>query len=108
LSPVNRSRLGSRVVEFMNVPIRTCIGCGGRKAKADLIRLGVDDEGNLTLDGNGKKAGRGSYLCHDAKCIRTVRRSSRLARIYGRPISDLFFKELENLAVNSDRESCNG
>jgi len=108
LSPVNRSKLGSRVFEFMNVPIRTCIGCGGRKAKAELIRLGVDDEGNMTLDGKANKAGRGSYLCRDINCVRTVRRNSRLARIYGRPISDSFFKELEDLAVISDRESGNG
>lgn len=108
MNPTNRSRLKSRMVEFVGVPIRTCIGCGCRKPKAKLIRLGVNDEGNLTLDGKGKRAGRGSYVCRDAECVRAVRQSTRLARIYGRPVMDSVFRELENLVRGSYRKSGNG
>jgi predicted RNA-binding protein YlxR (DUF448 family) len=103
-----KGRLKSRVVECLGVPIRTCVCCGCKKPKAELIRFGPNDEGELTLDGKGKRAGRGSYICREAECIRAARKSTRLVRKSGRPIPDSVFTELENLVGGSLRESSCG
>lgn len=108
MSRANRSGLKIRMVKSVGVPVRTCVCCGSKRAKAELIRLGVNGDGNITLDEKGKKAGRGSYICRDAECIKAARKSARRARIYGRPISDSIFVELENLVGCSCRESDSG
>lgn len=108
MTPAVWSRLKSRVVEYLGVPIRTCVCCGCRKPKAELMRFGLNDEGELTLDCKGKRTGRGSYVCREAECIRAARKSTRLVRISGRPIPDSVFLELENLAGVSRRESSCG
>ena len=96
------------MVRFMGVPIRTCICCRCKRPKEDLIRVGVNGDGNLTLDEKGKKAGRGSYICRDAECIKAARKSARRATMHGRPIPDSIFKEFENLVGGSCRESDSG
>lgn len=43
-------------------PERTCIGCGARRQKRELIRI-VCPQGQFAVDLTGKQAGRGAYLC---------------------------------------------
>lgn len=50
-------------------PIRTCIGCQVRKSKALLIRLVLDEVGNVVIDLTGKAVGRGAYLCRAESCV---------------------------------------
>jgi predicted RNA-binding protein YlxR (DUF448 family) len=101
---MRRSRPKGRMVEFVGAHIRTCVGCGRKRQKEELIRLGVDGNGNLRPDGKWKKVGRGVYVCRDAGCIKATRKSARLERIYGREIPDSVFKELEDRIVRSYRE----
>ena len=48
------------------VPIRLCIGCGGRDEQPHLLRLTVGSDGTLRL-GIGK--GRGGYLHRRQQCV---------------------------------------
>src|SRR5262245_50449720 len=50
------------------VPQRTCIACRRTDAKRGLMRLVRGADGHVALDPTGKRAGRGSYLCHDPAC----------------------------------------
>ena len=47
------------------VPIRTCVVCGNRKDKRQLLRIVASPDGNTSLDRTGRMNGRGTYLCLD-------------------------------------------
>ncbi len=46
-------------------PVRTCVGCGGRRPQASLQRFHLRD-GTLTA---GSGDGRGAYTCRRAECL---------------------------------------
>lgn len=53
----------------MHQPIRTCIGCGVRQLKQQLLRVVRSPEGKIEPDPSAKMPGRGAYLCYSADCI---------------------------------------
>jgi uncharacterized protein len=54
-----------------HVPIRTCLGCGQRSLKGELIRIVMVD-GALRVDEAGRLPGRGAYLCPETACISSL------------------------------------
>lgn len=48
-----------------HAPQRTCLGCGARDEKKNLIRLAVTNAGELTIDDH---RGRGGYLHERPQC----------------------------------------
>ena len=48
------------------IPMRTCVGCKAVKPQKELIRI-VDGADGLVIDPEGKKNGRGVYVCPDTK-----------------------------------------
>ena len=61
-----------------HIPQRTCVVCRQTKAKRELIRLVRIADGTVEVDTNGKKAGRGAYLCRTPECWDALLKSSRL------------------------------
>jgi predicted RNA-binding protein YlxR (DUF448 family) len=51
-----------------HVPERTCVACGQKQAKRELIRIVRTPQGAVTADPSGKSPGRGTYLCPSAAC----------------------------------------
>jgi hypothetical protein len=51
-----------------HVPERTCIACGRKLPKRDLVRIVKCADGQVMADPTGKANGRGSYLCNSDKC----------------------------------------
>jgi len=49
------------------VSVRTCLGCGQKREKAELVRIGVTD-GKPVVDERRTLHGRGGYLCPRAQC----------------------------------------
>lgn len=43
--------------------IRTCIACGERSDKVELLRIVRTKEGNVCFDAKGNMPGRGAYVC---------------------------------------------
>ncbi|MEG2189693.1 MAG: YlxR family protein, partial [Christensenella sp.] len=43
------------------VPMRQCVGCRTMFPKRELIRVVKSPQGEIALDFNGKKPGRGAY-----------------------------------------------
>ena len=62
-----------------HIPERTCIACGNKKPKADLLRVVRSPEGRVSLDPTGKASGRGAYVCGPG-CWDTAIGRGRLAR----------------------------
>ena len=82
-------------VKLKKQPERQCMGCNIKKAKKDLIRIVKTPEGKVELDFTGKKAGRCAYLCHDAACLKKIRKSGRISRIFETAITDEVWTALE-------------
>ena len=43
--------------------MRSCIACGNKTAKRDLLRIVAGPDGGIAFDTGGKLSGRGAYLC---------------------------------------------
>ncbi len=60
-----------------HVPQRTCIACRQVKAKRELVRIVKTNDG-LIVDADGKKPGRGAYLCKAKECWENSLKGNRL------------------------------
>ena len=61
-----------------HVPLRTCVICGDRVAKGDLVRIVRTVEEGLLVDLTGRRGGRGAYLCHKDTCWDRARQGRAL------------------------------
>lgn len=46
-----------------HVPLRSCIVCGNKTAKRELLRIVAKADGSIAVDPGGKLSGRGAYMC---------------------------------------------
>lgn len=77
------------------IPLRQCLGCREMKPKRELIRVVKSPVGEVSLDFNGKKPGRGAYLCPDVKCLARIRKSKALERAFSAPMPEGVYAGLE-------------
>ena len=77
------------------IPQRKCIGCAERRDKSDLVRIVRTPDGEIRLDETGRAAGRGAYLCKNAKCLQRARKARRLEQNLGVEIPDTVYAALE-------------
>ena len=59
--------------------VRTCVGCRGRAAKSDLLRV-VSRDGEIVPDPQARLPGRGAYLHLSQKCFEQAGRRRAFAR----------------------------
>ena len=65
-----------------HVPIRTCVSCGSKRPKNELIRLTLNRDGGLVTDVSLKMGGRGAYLCRNRSCKEQLFRKRGLNRLF--------------------------
>ena len=71
----------------MAEPMRTCIGCGARREKAELVRL-VARDGKVEVDAAKRSPGRGAYVC-DGRCARKAAQKRAFPRAFkARAVAD--------------------
>lgn len=70
------------------IPQRTCIGCGLKKDKKELVRIVRTPEGALQLDPTGRMNGRGAYVCRDTACLDKALKKKALQRSLKEEISE--------------------
>jgi predicted RNA-binding protein YlxR (DUF448 family) len=63
-----------------HIPLRSCIACREKLPKRELIRIVRTPEGTLEIDPDGKRAGRGAYLCRKRRCSETALNPGRLSQ----------------------------
>jgi len=63
-----------------HVPIRTCVSCGAKKEKRDIIRLVLNGAGQVVRDDQCKVQGRGAYVCKRKSCLEQLTKNKRLGR----------------------------
>ncbi|MDE2838380.1 MAG: YlxR family protein [Chloroflexota bacterium] len=62
-----------------HVPQRTCVICGMKTSKRELVRVVMTPERECAVDDTGKRSGRGAYLCQQPACWDAALRGGRLA-----------------------------
>jgi len=77
------------------IPQRQCVGCREMKDKRELRRVVKSPEGEISLDLNGKKPGRGAYVCPNPECLKKARKSRAIERALETPIPDEVYDTLE-------------
>ncbi len=77
------------------VPVRQCVGCREMKGKKELIRIIRTPEDEVVLDAEGKKNGRGAYLCPNPECLKLAVRSKGLERSLKISIPQEIYEKLE-------------
>ena len=68
---------------MMSQPVRTCVGCRQRAAKAELLRIVVDDSGSgleAVPDPRRRTPGRGAHLHPTSDCLDLALRRRALPR----------------------------
>jgi len=58
--------------------IRTCVSCGAKKEKTELVRFVYSGQPEEDTDGN--RQGRGAYVCNNEKCRDIGLKKTKLAR----------------------------
>ena len=82
-------------------PIRTCIGCGERAAKSDLIRVvAAGDE--IVPDVTLRLPGRGAYLHRSLACLERAQRRKAFPRALRLPAPRPVGKVAEYLTGEKD------
>ena len=77
------------------IPMRKCVGCGGMKPKKELIRILRTDAGEFVVDADGKKNGRGAYLCRCVECFRKAAKSQGFDRSFKQVLPQEVYDRLE-------------
>lgn len=70
-----------RHLRVKNSPQRTCLACRQVKAKQEMVRLVRLADGSVEVDPDGKKSGRGAYLCGVSECWEGGLKGDRLERV---------------------------
>lgn len=73
------------------IPMRMCLGCNEMKPKKELIRVVKSPEGEISLDFNGKKSGRGAYICHSRECFEKARKARRFEKSFSCRIDESIY-----------------
>lgn len=80
-------------------PLRKCVGCGEMKPKSELVRIVKSKDMTISIDFEGKKSGRGAYICKNLECFKRAKKMRRLERSFSCKVSeevyDFLGKELK-------------
>lgn len=91
-----------------HIPERTCVGCGQKRPKRDMVRIVRTPQGGLLVDITGKNPGRGAYLCHKSSCWKKGAEKRNLSRSLNLDLAtedlDRLYSEFQAIAAAPFRE----
>jgi uncharacterized protein len=67
---------------------RTCIGCGNKAQKTELLRFVCREDGYLSFDLKQREPGRGGYLCARGECFTLAAKRRRLSVRFHRDVKE--------------------
>ena len=89
-------------------PVRTCVACGKRAAKQELVRIAAAPQG-VAVDPSGRMAGRGAYVCRAGSCTGASLRRGRLEHnLRTKLTDDEWARLLRSLQTPEETEPANG
>ena len=81
-------------------PVRQCMGCREHKPKNQLCRVVRSPQDEVSVDNNGKKPGRGVYLCKSPECLKRVKKSRALERNLKAPVGQEIYDSIQAVIEN--------
>jgi predicted RNA-binding protein YlxR (DUF448 family) len=82
-------------IVMKKIPERKCMGCNEKRPKKELVRVVRVPDGSVELDVNGKKNGRGAYICPKISCYEKALKTKRLERCLETPIPDTVYDDVK-------------
>lgn len=61
-------------------PTRTCVSCGAKRPKSELVRFVLGENAEPVKDEEGTAIGRGAYRCRTGTCLMRPAKEGRLAK----------------------------
>lgn len=89
-------------MKVKKIPQRMCTGCMEMKPKKELIRVVKNKENEISIDLNGKKPGRGAYICRDRACLEKAVKTKRLERNLECKINDEIYDKLKEEIADAE------
>ncbi|MHB8896552.1 MAG: YlxR family protein [Candidatus Geothermincolia bacterium] len=83
----------------MGTAVRRCAGCGSRKPKLEMVRIG--SAGWTVTRGKIKLSGRGAYVCPALDCIEGARRRGSLDRSIGKRVPEDVYEKIVAVSKES-------
>lgn len=92
------------------MPLRTCIGCGGKKPKSNLITILKSPKSEpctyFEIYENGvKKNGRSAYICKSLECFKNAVKHRKLEKSFKCKISKEIYEKLEKIINETTKSS---
>ena len=81
-------------------PMRRCIACRESKPQDELIRFTFDGKA-VAADENGKRDGRGFYLCRDAKCAEEAVKRKAFNRVCRQNLDETEIRKVIGQALDN-------
>ncbi|MHC1730232.1 MAG: YlxR family protein [Syntrophobacteraceae bacterium] len=76
-----RIQMEMRLAKKGHIPLRTCLVCMRKRPRAELVRLGLQQEKeHVVFDVKGQMPGRGGYVCRE--CSPALRFNKRVQRAF--------------------------
>lgn len=79
--------------------LRRCVACGEQKEKNELIRIVKPKDEEIQVDLNGKKNGRGAYICKNEECLKKIIKTKKLERDFEIEINENFYENLRGIIL---------
>lgn len=76
------------------IPLRMCVVCREMKPKADLIRVVLNEQGEIVLDETGKQNGRGAYVCK-GDCVLSLEKRKAFERALSGKLGDGLISQIK-------------
>ena len=86
-------------MKVKKIPLRMCTGCMEMKPKKELIRVVKIQDGDVSVDLTGKKAGRGAYICKNIECLEKAIKSKKLERSLKTKIDLQIYESLRGVMI---------
>jgi len=68
-----------------HVPVRTCVSCGAKRSKKEMLRFVLSQDKRLLRDDSGDEAGRGAYACKISSCVEALMNRKRVETVFRLP-----------------------
>ena len=68
-----------------HVPVRTCVSCGVKRSKKEMLRFVLSQDKRLLRDDSGYEAGRGAYACKISSCVEALMNRKRVETVFRLP-----------------------
>ncbi|MCI0698821.1 YlxR family protein [candidate division KSB1 bacterium] len=70
-----------------HIPERTCLACGRKVGKPELLRISCNKDGSIAVDPRQRLPGRGAYVCRTLACGELLKKRKGLHHGFRRPVA---------------------